>query len=257
MKITKTEALKLIDTKITQFKEILENATIKNRYDKNYKLVYYGTEQLIKELFSEQEIKNFRGAVTTLIGNKDVLKDYQEHINDCIAQLEVYKEKIQNFWEDSSGSKLPYYVITSAYFTGTIIIILCAYLYQPFSNFIIQIFSNLSVTNALGLISGSIFFGFIIPLIVGFIIYKSFRFISLLITKRYDINRDALLTVLFFLVIFLIIYLWLSFVLNQQIQAFHILGVVGGGGAFGGLFWQFIMKPKGIGDKKIIKKRED
>lgn len=105
MKIPQSKALELIDQKISQFQEILAKATYENRYDETYKLAYYGTETLLTELFSKEEAIEFRRNVTSiiaLVGGKidyaKELQDYKDHINSCIAQLKVYRGRIQNFW---------------------------------------------------------------------------------------------------------------------------------------------------------------
>ncbi len=105
MKIPKNKALKLIDEKISQFQKVLANATYNNCYGEDYKLAYYGTETLLTELFSKEEAMNFRSSVSSMvdfIGGKidyaKELQDYKEHINTCIVQLKVYRERIQNFW---------------------------------------------------------------------------------------------------------------------------------------------------------------
>ncbi len=105
MKIPKNKALELIDEKILQFQQVLSNATYNNRYGEDYKLAYYGTETLLTELFSKEEALNFRSIVSSVVsfigGERDYakeLQDYKEHINGCIAQLRVYKERIQYFW---------------------------------------------------------------------------------------------------------------------------------------------------------------
>jgi predicted nucleotide-binding protein len=113
MKIGKKQALALIEEKIIQFKRVLENAKYENRYDMDYKKAYHGTETLLKELFSEEEAKNFRRNVTSMfavvggrIDYERELKHYREHINNCIAQLEVYHERVSNFWDDTEKEKL-------------------------------------------------------------------------------------------------------------------------------------------------------
>ena len=106
MKVPKNKALELIDEKISQFQKVLDEATYDNRHNKDYKLAYYGTETLLTELFSKEEIMNFRSNVSPGIssfnrGKTDYakeLQEYQKHINSCIAQLKVYRERIQNFW---------------------------------------------------------------------------------------------------------------------------------------------------------------
>ncbi|MGQ9706044.1 MAG: hypothetical protein ACUVWP_03445 [bacterium] len=107
MKITKNRALELIDKKISQFEEVLKEATFFNRYNEAYKLAYYGTETLLSEIFSETEKMNFRGTVSKSFvivprggfSDEELLEDYKDHINMCISQLKVYKERIENFWE--------------------------------------------------------------------------------------------------------------------------------------------------------------
>ena len=107
MKIQKNKALQLIDEKISQFQKVLADATYDNRYDEAYRLAYYGTEALLAELFSEVESMNFRRSVSSRVGVVSIgeidyakeLQDYKEHINSCIAQLKVYRERVQNFWE--------------------------------------------------------------------------------------------------------------------------------------------------------------
>ena len=104
MKIPKSKALELIDEKILQFQKVLAEATYSNRYGEAYELAYYGTETLLTELFSKEEAMNFRSSVNSgvaIIGGEidyaKELQDYKEHINSCIAQLKVYRERIQNF----------------------------------------------------------------------------------------------------------------------------------------------------------------
>ncbi len=106
MHILKSKALELIDEKIEQFQHILNNATYDTRYNTEYHEAYYGTETLVTELFSEEEAKKFRWNVSNLvlvatmhIDYETELKDYKNHINKCISQLKVYKERIRNFWE--------------------------------------------------------------------------------------------------------------------------------------------------------------
>jgi hypothetical protein len=105
MKIPKTKALELIDEKISQFQKVLANATYNNLYGEDYTLAYYGTKTLLTELFSREEAMNFRRRVSSMVtiigGETDYakkLQDYRDHINRCIAQLKVYRERIHNFW---------------------------------------------------------------------------------------------------------------------------------------------------------------
>jgi predicted nucleotide-binding protein len=105
-KTPQDKALKLVDQRISQFQQILVKATYQNRYDENYEEVYYGTEALLTNLFSKEEAMEFRRNVTPPLvavgGRVDYakeLQDYKEHVNSCIAQLKVYKDRIENFWE--------------------------------------------------------------------------------------------------------------------------------------------------------------
>ena len=135
MKISKNKALELINEKISQFHKILEEATIGNIYDEFYETAYYGTENLLTELFSKEEAMNFRSIVSSpslVFTRREELQDYRKHISGCIAQLKVYRERIQNFWgtdelETVTGSKIVPFVSmsfdesdqdTNQYFTG-------------------------------------------------------------------------------------------------------------------------------------------
>ena len=107
MKISKERALELITEKINQLDRVLAQATYENRYDEAYSLAYHGAETLLTELFSEKEAMNFRRSVTRMIvavgGRIDYdreLRDYKTHVQDCISQLKVYRERIINFWTD-------------------------------------------------------------------------------------------------------------------------------------------------------------
>lgn len=106
MKIPKNKALELIDEKISQFQKVLAEATYDNRYNEDYELAYHGTKTLLTDLFSKEESMNFVNCVSSMIhfigGKRDYakeLQDYKDHINRCIAQLKVYRERIQNFWK--------------------------------------------------------------------------------------------------------------------------------------------------------------
>lgn len=106
MKISKRKALELIDIKISRFQTLLDHASYNNLYDEEYNLAYYGTETLLKELFSEEEAREFRKNVSSFIivntSRETRLQDFKDHIVKCISQLRVYREKIQNFWEPDS-----------------------------------------------------------------------------------------------------------------------------------------------------------
>lgn len=108
MRISKSKAIKLIDEKIAQFEQILGNATYENRFGKDYNSAYYGTVSLLTDLFSKDEAQKFEENVSTnveiitlggVINRENELLDYKKHINRCVAQLNVYREKVQNFWE--------------------------------------------------------------------------------------------------------------------------------------------------------------
>lgn len=106
-KISKQKAIELINGKISSFEEILKNATYQNRFDTIYAEVYYGTESLIENLFSEKEKNNFRINVSShgflvdsIIDYNKETNEYKEHIVSCISQLKVYKSTINNFWSD-------------------------------------------------------------------------------------------------------------------------------------------------------------
>lgn len=106
MTFPKSKAIELIDEKILQFRKKLADATYNNLYDEAYHLAYDGTEALLNELFSKDETMNFRNNVCSGVAvggefnHTKKLKDYKNHINSCIAYLEVKKEVIQNFWAE-------------------------------------------------------------------------------------------------------------------------------------------------------------
>jgi len=104
MKISKKRAIKLIDNKISQFHKILDEANLNNLYNTTYELAYFSTKNLLTELFSNQDAENFNQNVSSggIVRGASLdyrLKSYKKHVNSCIAQLMVYKEKIKNFWE--------------------------------------------------------------------------------------------------------------------------------------------------------------
>ncbi|MGC8691158.1 MAG: hypothetical protein ACP5SP_06950 [Caldisericum sp.] len=118
MRISKSKAIKLIDEKTTQFKNLLENATYENRFAEAYYLAYNGSKDLLASLFSEDDAKKFEENVNTGAGiffvGEDIdfakeLQDYKKRINKCITQLEIYRERVQNFWgtEKTVANKKP------------------------------------------------------------------------------------------------------------------------------------------------------
>lgn len=106
MRISKSEAIMLIDKKISEFEIIYERKSGHALYDGEYKKIFSGAEHLVTELFSEDEMTKFRQRVISgvLVGSKtfaEELKRYQQHIERCIAVLEAYKVKIEHFWSDN------------------------------------------------------------------------------------------------------------------------------------------------------------
>lgn len=104
-KTSQGKAFELIDQKILQFQDILAKATFEKMYDESYELAYHGTETLLTELFSKEEAMEFRRNVTlpmVVVGGEEdhakELQDYKDHVGSCIAQLKVYRERVQNFW---------------------------------------------------------------------------------------------------------------------------------------------------------------
>ena len=102
-KISRSKALELIDQKISGFQSLLKEATRENKYGEDYTLLYGSTEDLLTELYSEKEVVNFRSNVTlpAIIADEETIQeyrefqDYKDHIQRCIAQLKVYRERIQ------------------------------------------------------------------------------------------------------------------------------------------------------------------
>ncbi|MGB9939232.1 hypothetical protein [Methanosarcina sp.] len=101
MPISKEKALELINEKTKQFQHLLDTATYNTRYDAEYYEAYYGTEGLLKELFSEEEVRRFSlrvsasrsiRVVTPFLEYEIELLTYKKHISKCIWQLNVYKE---------------------------------------------------------------------------------------------------------------------------------------------------------------------
>ena len=104
MKISKTKAIQLIDEKISQFDKV--NAHYKLKFlGVEYKVAYGGTLNLLTELFGEEEMKNFQTYASLDLVWKEHDQNYnielfRVHLEECIAKLKVYKEKIQNFWPE-------------------------------------------------------------------------------------------------------------------------------------------------------------
>jgi len=107
MKPSKNRKLELIDKKISQFQKILAEVTYDKLHYEAYKSAYLGTELLLTELFPKEEPNNFHNHVgfTAFIEGKIFfyeggweLQEYKDNINSCIAYLEAYRNRIQNFW---------------------------------------------------------------------------------------------------------------------------------------------------------------
>jgi predicted nucleotide-binding protein len=114
MRVPKKKALELIDDKILQFEQIFTEATYDTRYNEAYNLAYHGTEELLTDLFSTEATKRFRISVTLPkragiwgdINYAYELQEYKNHIAKCISQLKVFREKIENFWENDESKKV-------------------------------------------------------------------------------------------------------------------------------------------------------
>ena len=97
MHLAKIRPVKLIDENISKFQKLLDEATYENVHNDEYKSVYNSTESLLKELFSQEEVNNFRINVTTPIffdssTPEEDLQIYKTHIQNCILNLEQYRE---------------------------------------------------------------------------------------------------------------------------------------------------------------------
>lgn len=112
-RVPKSKALRLIDQKIAQFQKILENIVWDNRFGEDYDIAYYGSETLLKELFSEKEALEFRSNVSSMkiifhgepTDIAKELRDYKKHIERCIAQLRVYRQRVEDFFPDEQGAE--------------------------------------------------------------------------------------------------------------------------------------------------------
>lgn len=110
--ISKTKALKFLNDKLELFKKIKNNATYERMYKDGYREAYYGTETLLEELFGKDEPNKFRSKVTGVkfsvlggpIDYEKELNDYIYHLDNCISQINVYIERITNYWVDDTSS---------------------------------------------------------------------------------------------------------------------------------------------------------
>ena len=100
IKISKTKAIQLIDEKISQFERAKYlPVPLSNPY---YEKAFYGTLDLLSELFSKEEAKIFYEHITpsfNLIKQGDNLEGvalyFYRHLETCMSLLENYKEKIK------------------------------------------------------------------------------------------------------------------------------------------------------------------
>lgn len=100
IKISKTKAIQLIDEKISQFEKAKYlPVPLSNPY---YEKAFYGTLDLLSELFSKEEAKIFSEHITpsfNLIKQGDNLEGvalyFYRHLETCMSLLENYKEKIK------------------------------------------------------------------------------------------------------------------------------------------------------------------
>lgn len=96
MRISRNEAVNLIEEKISKFRKIFQEAECNNCYNEEYRSLYDETTVLLSDLFSEAEVKNFQGAELPYYETK--LQEYKRKLIQCVIKLEDYKERIQNFW---------------------------------------------------------------------------------------------------------------------------------------------------------------
>ena len=97
MHLAKIRPVKLLNKNISEFQKLLDEATYENVHNDEYKSVYNTTESLLKELFSQEEVNNFRINVTTPIlfdssTPEEDMQIYKTHIQNCILNLEQYRE---------------------------------------------------------------------------------------------------------------------------------------------------------------------
>ena len=105
MKISKNNALDLIDTKINQFNSLLDSANDGSHKEQEYQDIYSDTESLIGELFSKEDAIEFRKNVIpiALLSERSEIQkiqDYKKHLQKCISQLKAYKNRVQHFWDE-------------------------------------------------------------------------------------------------------------------------------------------------------------
>ena len=100
MKISKKEALKLLREKRFMFEKILESSNPNIKHPLYHK-AYYGTENLLAQLFSEKKKNEFRKNVTAWGMEKDDVR----HMRGCIDEIDIAIETIENIWPDEEEDK--------------------------------------------------------------------------------------------------------------------------------------------------------
>jgi len=107
--IGKGRAIELIDKKITQLESIREPRNPDNLYDETYSQIYYGTEELLAQLFSKEKVEEFRSNLpipAAWSGGRNYaaeIRSYKNHIGTCIALLKSYREHIEDFWPSDNN----------------------------------------------------------------------------------------------------------------------------------------------------------
>lgn len=109
---SKAKAIQLIAEKISQFEKVRANYKLEY-LGEDYNVAYYGTLNLLTELFGEEEMKKFwkiTGASLDLVlkeHDQNSFEVFHVHLDDCIAKLKVYKEKINTFGQSRLRWFLP------------------------------------------------------------------------------------------------------------------------------------------------------
>lgn len=103
MKTPKNTMLKLIDRRISEFKDIFAKTTYANRHYNTYRAAFDRVETLLERFFSKEEAENFRSSVTPpdypRDGETDAFVEFKKHkdtISRCILHLREYRKKIEN-----------------------------------------------------------------------------------------------------------------------------------------------------------------
>lgn len=108
-KISKSKALELINQTISEFEKLFSDSTVDNIFDDLYEEKYLYTENLIRQLFTEEEKNTFRNQLSLAASLSDdpleELKDYREHLKSIISRLKALRTIIENFWKDDRNKK--------------------------------------------------------------------------------------------------------------------------------------------------------